>query len=91
MKKLKHLLTTAFWEFITWIFWIIIIAAIILSCRSLDMMSYKEYKNSDLNRYKHIEPPDWQDTLKPVDSTKVKPKQKQKKWKKKSKTTQIIL
>ena len=87
MKKFKHLLETAFWEFVTWVFWIIIIAVIILSCRSLDMMSYKEYKNSNLNRYKNIEPPDWQDILKPVDTTKVKPKQK--KWIKKDTKHQL--
>jgi PBP1b-binding outer membrane lipoprotein LpoB len=68
MKKLKQLLTTAFWEFITWIFWIIIIASILLSCRSLDMMSYKEFKQSELNRYKDVQPPDWQDILKPNDT-----------------------
>jgi hypothetical protein len=69
MKKLKHLLTTAFWEFITWIFWIIIIASILLSCRSLDMMSYKEFKESDLNRYKDVQPPDWQNIFDKEENT----------------------
>lgn len=80
-KKLKHLLTTAFWEFITWIFWIIIIASILLSCRSLDMMSYKEFKQSDLNKYKNVQPPDWQNILKPNDT--INNKQKKISWKKK--------
>lgn len=79
MKKLKHLLTTAFWEFITWIFWIIIIASILLSCRSIDMMSYKEFKESELNRYKDVHPPDWRNILEPNDT--IDNKQKEIKWK----------